>query len=423
MRNFSILIIIICLLIFASGCWDKQELEDNTFAVLLGLDTSGDKNVTVTIAYPVTQLDQDEMEYTVMSATASSLTEGLNMLGAKLAGPLALHSVKTVVISQELAESDAMTGRLFSPLRQKQVRNTTNLLISACTAQEFINARVENLAIDLLRQEELLLEQANKSAYYKPLQLLDFIINLQSDGADSVIMLGNIVVSEEKAEDDKEDKKDEDKDEKSEKEDAEENNGEKEDKSEQDKTETSVKKGYLPGDMPVKADNNTQICGLAVFRRDKMVGVLDSAESQTFSMLTSNKLQKTLTLPDPYEPDKSITVSVQRGFGKINSRIDGERPIFDIVVDLRCAVEYAPDGFDTEIAGEYIKEACAADALALIEKVQKEYNADVLKLGNKLRFKSAEEQRAFNWREKYADAEINVIINVKMIQNSPHKSL
>jgi hypothetical protein len=433
MRSVKLFTITACLIVLCSGCWDKQELEDNTFAVLLGLDMSGDRNMKITVAYPQTQLGvgiQEGMEYAVMSATASSLTQGLDMLGIKLAGPLDLHSVKTVVISQKFAESGAMTGRLFSSLRHRQVRNTANILISACTAQEFINARVEKPAIDLLRQEELLLEQANKSAYYKPLQLLDFIINLKSDGADSAIMYGNLAFERDTAADnDDENDDDDENDEDEENSEGDENDGDNGEKDEDNAGDDipygilDMPKGFLPGKMPVKANNHTQICGLAVFRGDKMVGALNSAEAQTFSMLTSNKLQKTLVLPDPTETDEYITASVQRGFSKINSRIDGERVVFDITLGLRCTIEHIPDGCELEMIRESVREACLSDAQALIEKVQKEFNADVLKLSNKLRFKNIMERQAFNWREKYGDAEINVMIDVKIIQNSPHKSL
>jgi hypothetical protein len=60
---------------------------------------------------------------------------------------------------------------------------------------------------------------------------------------------------------------------------------------------------------------------------------------------------------------------------------------------------------------------------SLLDKLQKEYGADALKLGDKLRFKSVEERRAFDWREKYAEAEINVKVKVKMNTYSPHKTL
>ena len=49
--------LIICILALAllCGCWDKHELEDHTFVIMMGLDKAGEGELLITVAYPITQ--------------------------------------------------------------------------------------------------------------------------------------------------------------------------------------------------------------------------------------------------------------------------------------------------------------------------------------------------------------------------------
>lgn len=408
--KIKLLICILCLAL-CCGCWDKHELEDQTFVVMMGIDKADDKNIIVTVAFPMTQTEsggnqgnaENSGEYSVMSIKAPTMVEALNMFSMKLAGPLSLFSAKTVVISQELAEGGTLQ-HIFSSWRYEQTRNNTNVLISKCKAAEFIEARMKNPAIDPLRQEDLLLEQANYSAYYKPVQFLDLIINLKSDTADGAAMYGGIAA---KDEDKSEDKK-------------------QEEASEGEKGSTAdikeaVKAGYLPGELPLKADNASQICGLAIFHENKMVGVLDSSEAQTYAMMTKSKTRKILTLPDPLEPDSNIVVSMlPTGKSKIRGYFAGDKPAFDIDINLHCTVECVQNDTDYtsnqnyDILTEYIRQTCAKDMRELVTKLQKEYNTDLLRLGDKLAysFPTVQEWRDYNWPERYRDAEININVSL-----------
>jgi len=393
MKKISLLFVCVIGLLSLSGCWDKQELEDSTFAVFLGIDKAEDKDIIITVAFPLTQtqgggpnegMDNGSDDYSVMSVKASTVVEALNMFSTKLSGPLALYSVKTIIISQEIAQSD-MLRHVFSSWRYEEIRNTANVLISECKAVEFIEARIKNSPIDPLRQEELLLEQINDSAYYKPIQLLELLTNLKSDSGDGVAMYGGIAAKTDIKE--------------------------------------TVKDGYLPGEIPITSENEGQVSGLAVFRGSKMVGVLNSSEAQTYSMLTQSKTKKILTLPDPLDAESKIVVAVMpAGKNKISSSFNNGTPVFDIGVKLKCTVECIQSEIDYtldqnyDILTDYIQKSCLDNMQNLITKTQKEYNADILKLGDKLayNFSTVSQWESYNWQEKYKEAEINLNVNLEI---------
>jgi len=85
---------------------------------------------------------------------------------------------------------------------------------------------------------------------------------------------------------------------------------------------------------------------------------------------------------------------------------------------LRCTLEHIRKdaGYDQNLLAEYIKQACAQNMQSLIEKLQKEFGADLLGLGNRLarNFFTIQQWDAFNWRERYPDAQININVSLDM---------
>ena len=410
MKN-KLLICILCLLL-CTGCWDKSELEDHTFVVMMGIDKADNENVTVTVAFPLTQAgsggSKDESEYSTMSASAPSVVEALNLFGTKLAGPLSFFSTKSIVISEELARDARMLRRVLSSWRYEQMRKNTNVLISSCKASGFIKARLDNPVIDILRQEDLILEHANFSAYYTAVQFLDLIINLKTGTMDGAAMYGGLAEGAE--EEGKQQQKQNE-----------------EDKEEQQKEKTqnenqSVKSGYLPGELPLEADNKSQICGLAIFSDGKMVGTLSSDEAQVYAMMTRSRTRKIMTLPDPLDSDGSIVVSIlPNGKSKIRGYLTDAAPVFDITVNLNCVVENITKDTDYTtdenyaVLTEYITQVCTENMQELVTKLQG-LNADILHLGDKLmrHFPTTREWDGYNWRERYGNAEIRVHVNLSI---------
>ena len=390
--------LLFALLLF-TGCWDKTELEDYTFVIMLGLDKADGDNLLVSLAYPVTQTNigdaEGQGEYAVISAKSPTIAEAISLFGLTLAGPISLFSTKTLVVSEELAR-DEMLSRVFSSGQYEQMRNNTNVLVSSGSAAEFIAARIEKPAIDPLRQEDLLLEQANFSAYYRPMQLLDFIINLRPGGMDAATMYGGLAGGGEE----KEESKDSD-----------------EDRQTDDPVRTV---GYLPGQAPISGDNPVQIGGLAVFSGRRMVGALTSAETRTLSMLTHSRTQKTLSIPSPYSEDEEMIVTVMpTRKGRTRANIDENgRPSFDITVHLRARTPGT--GVQTMDGGDEIARQIEAQLTQkmerLIKKLQDDYRVDLLGLGGRLsrNFYTIQEWEAYGWESWYPQAEIRVEVKVEL---------
>ena len=278
-------------------------------------------------------------------------------------------------------------------------------MISKCKAAEYIEARVKNPLIDPMRQEDLLLEQANYNAYYRPMQLLDLMVSMKSGNTGAAAMYGGVRP------------KDEDEEEGQEQE--EQAQGDQPGSGDVQEVNEPLRRGYLPGQAPTQSDNRVQISGLSVFRGSRMVGTLDSEQAQTFAMMTKSPTRKILSLPDPHSPGDDIIVSIlPTRRGRIRGYFVGDTPTFDIEVNLRASVEHirSEADYSQDFLARYIQQTCRQNMRELLEKLQKEYGADLLMLGNKLarHFPTVQEWEAYNWQERYADAEINIHVEVRM---------
>jgi len=267
---------------------------------------------------------------------------------------------------------------------------------------------VENPAIDPLRQEDLLLEQANYSAYYRPMQLLDFMVSLQAENMDAAAMYGGVAI---KAKEEAQQRGDA-------------GGGANQGGSEQDpagqvQAQEPVRRGYLPGRAPITGENHTQVSGLAIFSGQRMVGALDSFETQTLDMLTKSRTRKVLSLPDPGSEDDTITVSIMpTRRGKTRAYMVGDTPTFEIDVHLRANIEHIRDGagYNQNFLAEYIRRECLRNMEDLVDSLQNRYHADLLGLSNRLarNFRTVQEWEAFGWRERYPDADIRINLNITM---------
>ena len=405
----ALLALALCLALLC-GCWDKHELEDNIFVIMLGLDKTGEDELLVSVVFPITQTNmggaESQGDYTIISARAPTVAQAMSLFGASLAGPLSLFSTKTLVISEELARDD-MLRHIFSGGRYEQMRNNTSVVVARGSAADFIAARIENPAIDPLRSEDLLLEQANFNASYRPMQLLDFMVSLREQNMDAAAILGGVVPPP----------------------DEEENapaagagegaTGTQAPPTPDTPTEDSFRAGFLPGEAPVGFDNRAQISGLAVFSGQRMVGTLDSFETQTLNLLLRSRTRKILSLPDPDSDDDVIIVAIRpTRAARIRGYFADDTPTFDITLNLRCSVEHqrAQSQLEGDAIEQYVTQAVSENIEALLHKLQHEYHADLLGLGGKFvrNFLTVPAWEAYNWRERYPDAALNVHLNIHM---------
>jgi spore germination protein KC len=159
--------------------------------------------------------------------------------------------------------------------------------------------------------------------------------------------------------------------------------------------------GELPADSPVLSPYResssgefvpgiTIDIGIAAYRDDKMVGLLDGVEARGYLWATGKLEEGTVEVPDPGGSGKTIALSIIRSSASIKPVLDEEVVRMD--VELHVDLETREGPLDTDMTNETLLQALedSIDALILHEaratlnRVQKELKSDIYGFGNRV---------------------------------------
>lgn len=165
-----------------------------------------------------------------------------------------------------------------------------------------------------------------------------------------------------------------------------------------------------------------EVNGAAAFKGDRLVGWLSEEETRGLRWLKGEISKSYLVVPDPFEPDKKVTVRIARGKTKVLPEYDGTTPRFSVRISLQG--DLLEQQGDTNLAEpEKIKklaEKTAAvvrqEALKALEKAQGEFGADIFGFGRSFhrRYKKEWRELKDNWDAEFARAEVSVAVEVKI---------
>lgn len=403
--------IMIILLIFIStifsGCLDSREIDDEVYAVSLGIDKGVKNLVRVTIQYPnygnegggnkgnTGGISEGSSQggANIDSIDAPSILEAINMLGMTISRRISLMHTKMVVISEELAREGM--GKYASPIaRFRETRGSMWMVVSKQRAEEFINSNQVNIGNNITKTTELLFEESRYSNYFPLVQFGQFNKSLISTYRQPYAIYGAV------------------------------NDFKNFIEVKSVKTpEKHIGEGILPGELPRKGVGKIELAGMAVFDGDKMVGKLDNYESSYFLILLGQFPAGKWTFEDKKAPNKIIVADLRNGrVPKVNVRFEKGIP----VIDMKVAVEADIESIQSRIHYEHInrvqelnkliKEALVEGTNKLINRTQKEFKSDVIGFGRWVAasFPTIQEWEAYNWLSKYPTAKINISYDVNV---------
>lgn len=146
MREKIILIFLIILcIIFASGCWDRVEIERNAFILGLGIDLGSDDNSLI-ITYQVATLEAFKGEgggntksTEQISIESDSLSKATNSLLRHFGNVPNFTHCKLIVFGEEYARK-GIRDSLDYLFRETQIRRLTSVCVAQGQAREVLNS-------------------------------------------------------------------------------------------------------------------------------------------------------------------------------------------------------------------------------------------------------------------------------------------
>lgn len=397
-RRLSLLVAFIILSLLLSGCNGARETDSVAYVLGIGVDITPDQQYSTTylIAIPraMSGAEKGDSKKLVekITITATSVAEAHDLLTSVISRTPNLSHAKWWVISEELARKGV--ANIIGPLtRYREHRGSMYLLVVRdATAKEFIRQNDPVLELLPSRWSESLLAIGPESVFSLPSQLHNFYVRLKDASGSPYTALAGI--------------------------------NPKDDANRQTtKPETfQWSSGYLPGDIAREGGNPVTIMGTALFKGDKMVGMLTNTETRMVSILLNNVPEGYLTITDPHSPDNHIQLLVELGRPpKITVNLTDGLPIINIetlleaeLVSIPSGINYESDELRKELEQHISKIICLQIENMLAKTQQLE--TDIINFGKYLRpaAKNYTEFNELNWNSLYPQAKISVKVDTKV---------
>lgn len=395
---------IITLMIGLNNSIDTNNL---CFANIIGIDKSDTipSNLKITFQLITPKMESSNSVSTDKSILTTIDENSINLAVSTLQdyinSSIDFSNTNAIIISEDVAREGVQ--RYISNISSNLKFNSSMyILVCEGKASDFIKKLDENKSINSTSYFDILKNTERNSSSVKFINITEFSNLLFTSNASPIAPLCKVISNEEKEENNPEENK---------------SNNENSSKNQ----DTNSPK--------IDSVIDIQVGGMAIFKDEKMIGKLSYDETAYCLMLTDGVNTYNTSLDENILSDNannnqssSTNVSVtQTSKAKIKVDTKNDKPRIDITVPLNIIVLDTPAGEYDYLDSNYIssikkkvREVLDKRMQNYIDKIQKEYNADINELYKYSRknFLSVKEYDEYNFKEKFKDAKINVNLDI-----------
>ncbi len=360
------LVLCLVLLLILTGCSGGTEVNDLEIVILMGVEkdeATGDIQVTAQIVKKVA-LSQPSGDgggesgkaYWNVSGTGKTVFDAVRMITHKTGNRLFVSHNQAVFFGKELAE-EGLQEYLDFFLRAHEMRPTAMILITEVPIQDVMNAKPETENFPGINLTKLMKTYGFTSYYYK-MNMKNFSSCLMCDSMSPVAPLISI----------------------------------------------STENG----------SRDINISGMAVFRKDKMVGSLSFEETRGLLWVLGEVKSGVIVIPSP-EKKGLVSFEIIEAKSKVKPEIGNGKITFHIKikVDVSLSEQMTDEILATEQKFKKmqndIADAIRKEIMTTYEK-SKKLNADIFGFGELLHKKQNGKWKIIknNWEEIYQDLELDI---------------
>lgn len=381
MRNY-LLICIIGFCFFLSGCWDRNELNEQSIVTGIAIDKGEKYKYKISIeSTAATELNYRTVQgvapafiYTFEGDTMGELTHKFNI--ATSTRYIFSHT-RVLVIGEEIAKEGILSFMDFFD-RDREIRDDFNIVIAkggdAVDLLRVTNDYQKVSSLKIFPQLDNIMKDWGGSPGMK---LNDYIRSYASKGQVPVLSAMTIVGSKEKG-------------------------------------------GNIENIKKTIPDAVGKVDSLAIFKGGKLQGYLTLEETRLL-LWVQNKIEQTsITVPFEEEGDNYFGVRVLRSETKVKAREVKGTPQFDIYIDAESVLEGSDEKVELKKVQAFNKFEKAANSYlekefsTLFKKMQTDYKADIFGLGEKFRDQDYKHFKKYqdDWTVGFEKAKINMNVNI-----------
>ncbi|GGM43138.1 putative spore germination protein YfkR [Paraliobacillus quinghaiensis] len=399
MKNFCKIIFIFILFILLTGCYDKAELEQQSYVIAIGLD-KGEKEGTFSFTFQIANPEvgstlsagSDEEAEETISITGNDIVTATNTANSFVTKRIVLDQTKVIVVSEELARSEDFLRVIQSASRTPQIRRGVEMIVSKEKASDFLNNNDPKMEQRPHKYYQYMLNRAKQTGIIPEADLHRFF---QITEGDADLFLA-IYATTEKAETE----------------------------------DTGTEDEYIAGQIPQEGGNVTQFMGSAVFKEGMLIDIIDGQETRICNTLDKTMGMEELlsTYPDPIAPKYRISADYSQK----------EEPVIDVsynkktnhakisvtvsfnleILAIPSMIDYAQNEKNQKILRKSIEKNLENKTKELIQISQEEYGSDPFYWSLYIRkfFKDIPAYEKGDWNKKiFPNAEIDVNFVLKRL--------
>lgn len=395
-KIIALILISIFSLFTLTGCkYEDNSIENLAYVIALGIDKGEENLLKLSFQFATPSSDSgssgsSDSDTTTTTVECSSISSGFNLMNSYISKKLNLSHCKVIIFSEELAAM-GITEEVQTLINKIQIRPDSSIIISKCSASDFIENAKPNLMTLIARYYEIVVTSGKYTGYYYNSTLENFYSSLEESLVEATAMLGGINVEQLHYID-------------------------------KDINYIDIDSSYIAGTSLVEDENLIQLMGTAVFKDGKLVGELNGQETISHLIVTNKLDQCIINIPDPFSSDNLISVSIS--LNNTNNKVEFVNNAPYIMVDTSIEayiLTYSDSSnYGTEealgIIEKYINSYLATHISSYLYKTAKELNSDIAGFGKKVisKYTNINKWNESNWSNNYKNAFFHVNVSTDL---------
>lgn len=384
-----IIILIIIFFISFSYSYKALNIENLAFVVALGIDTSDSKKIKVTFQFvnPPSTSEGSNQEAEIFEDTVdtNSIPNAINIMNSYLARKIDLSHCRNIVFSEDIAKN-GISEHIYTLMNDVQVRPTSNIIITNCTANEYIKNSIPSLETSITRYYDIFPSSGKYTGYVSDATIGDFYNSLLCNACDPHTILGGVSSTS----------------------------------STNSQSTVSTDSNIKSGSSPISGMRSAESIGIVAFKHDKLAGELDAIETICFHILKNNINSFIITVPSPKDNTLKIDLLVTpKGTCKTKVNIVNGSPYVKINGSFNAKIysmdekdNYLEPGILTTLSNTcntYLENIL----LNYLYKTSVEFKSDISGIGKYAlsNFYTTDEFKDYNWVDNYMNSTFKVTID------------
>ncbi len=278
-RNLFIFILIILFILAFSSSYLSLSIDNLAYVLVIGIDKGKDSRLEVSFQFSntknATESGTSEKTPTIMdSVSAPSLSTAINLMDSYMGKELNMSHCKVIIFSEELA-SEGISEEVFTLINDTQVRPSANIVVSKCTAKNYIQKTSPELENLISKYYEIFTNSSKYTGFKPDATIGDFFNALICKTCEPYAILGGLTTEQP------------------------ENQG-----------NNHIQENYnvKANQTPIEGENGSENIGMAAFKHDKLIGELCALETISFLTVKNSVDRFLISIPDPDDTSSYLDI-------------------------------------------------------------------------------------------------------------------